>query len=95
MSDMSAPWEQTTGFSVKTLSNPYHRLMNTSGNGFRDHVGSMVGALESYHRRYVLTLQRRTFALLLSNLLATLFDLGDISSANSTRDLRIRSSRKS
>jgi hypothetical protein len=55
----------------------------------------MVGALESYHRRYVLTLQRRTFALLLSNLLATLFDLGDISSANSTRDLRIRSSRKS
>ncbi|WJG35355.1 FtsJ-like methyltransferase-domain-containing protein [Fusarium oxysporum Fo47] len=41
LSDMSAPWEQTTGFSVKTLSNPYHRLMNTSGNGFRDHVGSM------------------------------------------------------
>ncbi|KAF5699781.1 hypothetical protein FGLOB1_11177 [Fusarium globosum] len=40
LSDMSAPWEQTTGFSVKTLSNPYHRLMNTSGNGFRDHVGT-------------------------------------------------------
>ncbi|KAF5682817.1 hypothetical protein FDENT_7470 [Fusarium denticulatum] len=49
LSDMSAPWEQTNGFSVKTLSNPYHRLMNTSGNGFRDHVGSMdlcVAALQ-------------------------------------------------
>lgn len=40
---MSAPWEQTTGFNVNTLSNPYHRLMNTSGNAFRDHAGSMVG----------------------------------------------------
>ncbi|KAH8169504.1 ftsJ-like methyltransferase domain-containing protein [Sarocladium implicatum] len=39
--DMSAPWEQTTGFSVNTLSNPYHRLMNTSGMAFRDHAGSM------------------------------------------------------
>jgi 21S rRNA (uridine2791-2'-O)-methyltransferase len=50
LSDMSAPWEQTTGFNVKTLSNPYHRLMNTSGNGFRDHTGSMVRALISYHQ---------------------------------------------
>ncbi|KAF9775464.1 hypothetical protein IL306_006443 [Fusarium sp. DS 682] len=41
LSDMSAPWEQTTSFNVKTLSNPYHRLMNTSGNAFRDHAGSM------------------------------------------------------
>ncbi|KPM44609.1 hypothetical protein AK830_g1942 [Neonectria ditissima] len=41
LSDMSAPWEQTSGFSVNTLSNPYHRLMNTSGNTFRDHAGSM------------------------------------------------------
>ncbi|CAJ0540053.1 Ff.00g073580.m01.CDS01 [Fusarium sp. VM40] len=41
LSDMSAPWEQTTGFNVNTLSNPYHRLMNTSGNAFRDHAGSM------------------------------------------------------
>lgn len=42
LSDMSAPWEQTTGFSVNTLSNPYRRLMNTSGMAFRDHAGSMV-----------------------------------------------------
>lgn len=50
LSDMSAPWEQTTGFNVNTLSNPYHRLMNTSGNAFRDHAGSMVryGLLYDY-----------------------------------------------
>ncbi|WXC57292.1 hypothetical protein SNK03_003210 [Fusarium graminearum] len=41
LSDMSEPWDQTTGFNVNTLSNPYHRLMNTSGNAFRDHAGSM------------------------------------------------------
>ncbi|KAK7429669.1 2' O-ribose methyltransferase [Neonectria magnoliae] len=41
LSDMSAPWEQTSGFNVNTLSNPYDRLMNTSGNSFRDHAGSM------------------------------------------------------
>ncbi|KAF5022215.1 hypothetical protein F66182_5730 [Fusarium sp. NRRL 66182] len=41
LSDMSAPWEQTTSFTVNTLSNPYRRLMNTSGNAFRDHAGSM------------------------------------------------------
>ena len=47
LSDMSAPWEQTTGFSVNTLSNPYHRLMNTSGMAFRDHAGSMVSCEQS------------------------------------------------
>ncbi|RMJ16340.1 hypothetical protein CDV36_003988 [Fusarium kuroshium] len=41
LSDMSAPWDQTSGFYVNSLSNPYHRLMNTSGNAFRDHAGSM------------------------------------------------------
>lgn len=39
---MSAPWDQSTGFGVNTLSNPYNRLMNTSGIGLRDHAGSMV-----------------------------------------------------
>jgi 21S rRNA (uridine2791-2'-O)-methyltransferase len=42
LSDMCEPWEQTTGFFNRTLSNPYHRMMNTSGNNFRDHAGSMV-----------------------------------------------------
>ena len=42
LSDMSAPWHQTTGFWKRSLSNPYNRMMNTSGMNFRDHVGSMV-----------------------------------------------------
>lgn len=41
LSDMSAPWEQTTGFWKKSLSQPY-RMMNTSGINFADHAGSMV-----------------------------------------------------
>ncbi|OAA54086.1 cell division protein [Niveomyces insectorum RCEF 264] len=41
LSDMSAPWPQTYGFWLNTLSNPYNRMMNTSGNTFRDHAGSM------------------------------------------------------
>jgi 21S rRNA (uridine2791-2'-O)-methyltransferase len=42
LSDMSAPWEQTTGFWKRTLSDPYIRMMNTSGIAFKDHAGSMV-----------------------------------------------------
>ncbi|OHE94685.1 FtsJ-like methyltransferase [Colletotrichum orchidophilum] len=45
LSDMSAPWDQTSGFGVNSLSNPYHRMMNTSGMAFRDHAGSMVRIL--------------------------------------------------
>lgn len=42
LSDMSAPWDQTTGFWNRSLSDPYRRMMNTSGVSFKDHVGSMV-----------------------------------------------------
>ena len=42
LSDMSAPWEQTTGFYKRSLSEPYFRMMNNSGIPFRDHAGSMV-----------------------------------------------------
>ena len=42
LSDMSAPWDQTTGFWKRSLSDPYRRMMNTSGVNFRDHIGSMV-----------------------------------------------------
>ena len=42
LSDMSAPWEQTSGFWKRSLSDPYFRMMNTSGMSFRDHAGSMV-----------------------------------------------------
>ncbi|CAF9909369.1 MAG: hypothetical protein GOMPHAMPRED_006728 [Gomphillus americanus] len=41
LSDMSAPWDQTTGFWKRSLSDPYRRMMNTSGVNFRDHIGSM------------------------------------------------------
>jgi len=41
LSDMSAPWDQTTGFWKRSLSDPYHRMMNISGMNFRDHAGSM------------------------------------------------------
>ncbi|KAL5363980.1 FtsJ-like methyltransferase-domain-containing protein [Aspergillus floccosus] len=41
LSDMSAPWHQTTGFWKRSLSDPYNRMMNTSGVSFRDHAGSM------------------------------------------------------
>jgi 21S rRNA (uridine2791-2'-O)-methyltransferase len=37
---MSAPWELPS-YNSNTLSNPLLRLMNTSGNPFRDHAGSM------------------------------------------------------
>ncbi|PWY65654.1 23S ribosomal RNA methyltransferase [Aspergillus heteromorphus CBS 117.55] len=41
LSDMSAPWDQTTGFGKRSLSDPYNRMVNTSGISFRDHAGSM------------------------------------------------------
>ncbi|KAJ6140095.1 Ribosomal RNA large subunit methyltransferase E [Penicillium samsonianum] len=41
LSDMSAPWQQTSGFWKRSLSAPYNRMMNTSGVSFRDHAGSM------------------------------------------------------
>ncbi len=48
LSDMSAPWDQTEGFWIKSISNPYFRMMNTSGTSFRDHAGSMV---RSFYQR--------------------------------------------
>lgn len=42
LSDMCEPWEQTTGFWKRSLSDPYIRMMNTSGINFKDHAGSMV-----------------------------------------------------
>ena len=42
LSDMSAPWEQTSGFYIRSFTEPYIRMINTSGMPFRDHAGSMV-----------------------------------------------------
>lgn len=44
LSDMLAPWDQTEGFWKRSKSNPYYRMMNTSGINTRDHAGSMVSA---------------------------------------------------
>ncbi|KAL1629504.1 2' O-ribose methyltransferase [Diplodia seriata] len=41
LSDMSAPWDQTSGFHKRSITEPYLRMMNTSGTAFRDHAGSM------------------------------------------------------
>ncbi|KAF1356306.1 FtsJ-like methyltransferase-domain-containing protein [Delphinella strobiligena] len=41
LSDLSAPWEQITGTWIRSVNNPYRRMMNTSGMPFRDHAGSM------------------------------------------------------
>jgi 23S rRNA U2552 (ribose-2'-O)-methylase RlmE/FtsJ len=45
LSDMSEPWFPDAGSSQKSLTNPYIRLMNTSGIAFKDHVGSMVRSM--------------------------------------------------
>lgn len=42
LSDMWEPWEPIEGHYKRSLSNPYFRMMNTSGNAFRDHTGSIV-----------------------------------------------------
>ena len=42
LSDLLEPWEQTDGLWKRSLSNPYYRMMNTSGINMRDHTGSMV-----------------------------------------------------
>ncbi|KAF1984348.1 FtsJ-domain-containing protein [Aulographum hederae CBS 113979] len=41
LSDMSAPWEQSMPSWIRSVSDPYRRMMNTSGISFKDHVGSM------------------------------------------------------
>jgi 21S rRNA (uridine2791-2'-O)-methyltransferase len=41
LSDMCAPWDQTSGQWIKSISNVYHRMQNTSGIAFKDHADSM------------------------------------------------------
>ncbi|KAF2743924.1 23S ribosomal RNA methyltransferase [Sporormia fimetaria CBS 119925] len=41
LSDMCEPWDQTSGFHKRSLSDPYSRLANTSGIAFKDHADSM------------------------------------------------------
>lgn len=93
---MSAPWEQSSGFGVNTLSNPYDRMMNTSGIGLRDHAGSMVRRW-SLDQNSVLSISveltqcfagDRTSVVRLCNSPATHWFLVGTSSVNSTKDPR-------
>ena len=100
LSDMSAPWYQTSGFWKRSLSEPYNRMMNTSGVIFRDHAGSMVCV--SCDAKYLvfppgltITFTIRTFAMLHCNLAWTSSKPVVILSANSTRGKRIKSSKTS
>ena len=45
LSDMCEPWPLVAATWVRSVSNPYRRMMNTSGMAFRDHAGSMVREL--------------------------------------------------
>lgn len=56
LSDMSAPWEQTSGYWIRSVSNPYLRMMNTSGTAFRDHAGSMVSLFVLLHFSFLYSL---------------------------------------
>jgi len=62
LSDMCEPWEQTSGFHKRSISDPYRRMMNTSGNPFRDHAGSMVCNYQVVER-HVVDLISRIFVL--------------------------------
>lgn len=53
LSDMCEPWLQTDGFWKRSLSDPYIRMMNTSGINFKDHAGSMVRSSPSLQSRTV------------------------------------------
>jgi len=54
LSDMSEPWEQTSGFGKRSISDPYIRMMNTSGTPFRDHAGSMVSLFQNQLKIFII-----------------------------------------
>lgn len=91
LSDMSEPWEQTEGFWKRSLSDPYYRMMNTSGVSFRDHAGSMVKSKSGLvHSRKLIGLHHRIYVTLHYALLSTRCGPAATSSANSIKVQRIR-----
>lgn len=48
LSDMCEPWPQTTGFWLRTINDPFLRMMNTSGNALRDHTLSIVSFFSNF-----------------------------------------------
>lgn len=90
LSDMSAPWEMTEGFWKRSLSDPYFRMMNTSGMSFRDHAGSMVRQLPSaFNDTSKLSAPSRIYVTQLYSSGSTPSVRADTSFANSTKGLRI------
>lgn len=49
LSDMCAPLPQITGFTSRSINDPYIRMANTSGLAVRDHGNSIVSASSSTH----------------------------------------------
>lgn len=50
LSDMCAPFLQTTGFWNSTTNAPFYRMANTSGLQVKDHLNSMVGKFLKSHQ---------------------------------------------
>lgn len=91
LSDMSEPWEQTHGFWKRSLSDPYYRMMNTSGVSFRDHAGSMVKSSSGLvNCRKLIGVYHRIYVTLHYASLSTRCGLAATSSANSIKGQRIR-----
>ena len=90
LSDMSEPWAQTDGFWKRSLSDPYFRMMNASGNPFRDHAGSMVRLTPAYQWTPLILDDFRIFAMLHYNSPLTPSIQGVTSSANSIKAEKTR-----
>lgn len=92
LSDMSAPWKLTEGYWKRSLSDPYFRMMNTSGINFRDHAGSMVHQ-PSLTIKWPLLMKLndgRIYVMRPYASYSTLYVSAAISFANFIKDLRIR-----
>ena len=89
LSDMSEPWAQTDGFWKRSLSDPYFRMMNASGNNFRDHAGSMVRYAGTY-QNFMIMIVLRIFAMRPCDLPSIPFAQVATSFANSTKEARTK-----
>jgi 23S rRNA U2552 (ribose-2'-O)-methylase RlmE/FtsJ len=94
LSDMCEPWPITDGLYIKSKVNPYIRLMNTSGNTFRDHAGSMVRTTNTQGTWVPVTDCRRISAMLPCNSASRRSRRAATSFASSTRALRTKLSRR-
>ena len=92
LSDMSEPWAQTDGFWKRSLSDPYYRMMNTSGISFRDHAGSMVINLSDISLTTLLIACYRICVMLHYALPSTPCELVATSSVNSIKAQKTRHS---